>query len=86
MSDAKPSKAVSVALIVVGLVILIPSGLCTGVMIVGTLVESAGDFISMLPTVLIVGGPFVLGGGLLVYAGIRRIKAARKDERGGTVV
>jgi len=70
----------TVALFVFGLLILVPSGLCTGIMgggaILGMLSEprSAGDGVGMLAMALIVGGPFVVGGGALVWQAIRRMR------------
>lgn len=68
-------SALAITLLVIGLVILIPSGLCTGVMGAGALLEAfssgssdSGGFLSM---VLFVGGPFVLVGAALVYAAFK---------------
>ena len=68
-------SALSITLLVIGLLILIPSGLCTGIMGVGALMEAfssgssdSGGFLSM---VLFVGGPFVVIGAALVYAAFR---------------
>ncbi len=83
MPQNNNSGCASLALIVIGLMILIPSGLCTGFFALGSLVEvilkpgSAADGLDMLPMALIVGGPFVVVGGLLVWSGIRAGK--RKD-------
>jgi len=76
-ADPKPPArwtGAAVALLVIGLLILIPSGLCTSAFGVAGLLGafgSSGD-ISLLPMALIVGGPFVLLGALLVRAGLRQ--------------
>lgn len=61
------------ALIVIGLLILIPSGLCTaffgGMSIIEMFSDSTG--LDVLPEALMVGGPFILIGTLLFYAGRR---------------
>ncbi len=57
----------TIALLIFGLLILVPSGLCTGAML------NAGDH-SMVFMVLVIGGPFVLGGGAMVWAAIKRLR------------
>ena len=73
----KRNVAGGIALLVIGLVILIPSGLCTGVM-AGAAIFSAfsrgGANIGLLMPALIFGGPFVAGGGALVWQGIKRLR------------
>lgn len=66
-----PHTVVGIALIVLGLLILIPSGLCSGIMGIGAIVEAvtdpqnAGDAGSMLLMILMVGGiPLAIGAGL----------------------
>ena len=60
----------SVVLFVLGLLILIPSGLCTGLLGLPLLFGPSGD-LTVLPLVLIYGGiPMVLGLSL-VLAGLR---------------
>ncbi len=58
--------------------ILIPSGLCTGVMagaaIISLFTPSGGGGIGLLMPALIFGGPFVAGGGALVWQGIKRLR------------
>lgn len=63
--------AVSVALFVLGLAILIPSGLCTAYVGVFALLPAVadGDF-SILLAVSIVAGPAIAIGASLVYAGL----------------
>lgn len=68
------------ALVVVGLLILIPSGLCTASMGISSLVSmftlSGGitAAISGLVMTLILGGPFIVAGIFLVRAGLRSRK------------
>ena len=74
------SIAGTVALFVIGLLVLVPSGLCTGIMGGGALLamitdpKNAGDSIGILLMALIVGGPFVVGGGAMVWQAISRIR------------
>jgi len=73
------STAGGIALLLVGLVILVPSGLCTGLFGGGALLEMVmhpgnGDAIGILPMALIFGGPFVALGGYLVYLGVRKLR------------
>lgn len=78
----KPARslAATVAILAIGLVILVPSGLCTGTMGVSAVVNAvlypaqAGDAVSMIALALIVGGPFVIAGGALVWIAIRRLR------------
>jgi len=75
------NAAGGIALLVLGLVILVPSGLCTGIMAVGAIINMIrfpATSMSLLPMVLIFGGPFVAGGGALVWQGIKRLR--RGDE------
>ena len=85
--DQRPSLAGGIALLVLGLVILVPSGLCTGVFALGPLIGSilhpgryAGSLV-MLPTALMFGGPFILIGGAMAIAGFNRIRKNRKRIR-----
>ena len=81
------STAGIVALIVIGLLLLIPSGLCTAVLGGGAIWETfanpqnAGDLLNTLPMVLIVAGPFVVGGGAMLVVGIRRARANARNRR-----
>ena len=65
------SGMAGVAMVVVGLLIFIPSGLCTGFGVFGAV---AGAGFQILPLVLGIGAPFVIGGALLVRAGLRRLR------------
>jgi hypothetical protein len=73
----KRNVAGGIALLVIGLVILIPSGLCTGVMAGGAILSlftASGNGMGLLTPALIFGGPFVAGGGALVWQGIKRLR------------
>jgi hypothetical protein len=62
------------ALVVIGLLILIPSGLCTGVFGVGALLDlgsGQGYEVVMLVGALVIGGPFIILGTLLLRTGLR---------------
>ena len=85
MNAPEPSKpahnlAVTIAMLAIGLVILVPSGLCTGTMgisaISGMAFDKAdiGSALSLLLLALVVGGPFVIAGGALVWIAIRRLR------------
>jgi hypothetical protein len=76
----------SVALVVIGLLILIPSGLCTTAIGIGYVVNMlayqreslltilAGGLPSALLMPALIGGPFVALGAFLVHLGWRRRK------------
>jgi len=70
----------AIALLVIGLLILIPSGLCTGILGIGAIVTSfinpnaAGGALASLPMILFVGGIPAAIGGFLVFAGFRMRK------------
>jgi len=70
----------AVALLVIGLLILIPSGLCTGIFGVGALYDmitsSSSEGFSILAEALLFGGIPIAIGGLLVFAGFRMRKRA----------
>lgn len=81
------STAGIVALVVIGLLLLIPSGLCTAVLGGGAIWETlsnpsnASDLLNTLPMVAIVAGPFIVGGGAMVITGIRRARANARSRR-----
>lgn len=85
-SDQRPSFASGLALVILGLVILVPSGLCTGVFAFGPLIAallhpgrySYSGTSQNVVLAFIFGGPFLLAGGTLLLFGIRRLKR-RKD-------
>lgn len=64
----------AVTLFAIGLLILIPSGLCTGIMGVGALYEglsgNGSDATGFFTEVLAFGGPFIAVGIGLVMAGL----------------
>ena len=70
--------ALSVTLLVIGLMILIPSGLCTGIFGVGALYDmitsSSSEGASILGEALIIGGIPLAIGGILVYAAFQARK------------
>jgi hypothetical protein len=80
--DSKPrySAGGTAALLVIGLLILVPSGLCTGILGGGAVLDAiinpqnAGDSVSMIVMAAIVGGPFVAVGGVLVWFGVKRLR------------
>jgi hypothetical protein len=74
MPDEKPSAMVTIALFVIALLLLVPSGLCTGAMILLSLFEGGGGMISYA---LLIGGPFVAVGGLLLWLALARLRAGR---------
>lgn len=67
--------ALSVTLMVIGLLILIPSGLCTGIFGIGALYDmftsSSDEGLSILMEALPIGGIPLAIGGILVYAGFQ---------------
>ena len=90
MPDRPYSPGGIAALIVIGLLLLIPSGLCSGTLGIMAIWESltqpggAENALSTLPMVLIVGGPFIAGGAAMLITGIRRARANRRRESGHT--
>jgi len=77
--EAPPRRsAVAIAMIVIGLMILIPSGLCTSVFAGGAFMslftESGGaqDFFMVVTEALFIGAPFIAIGTLLLVMGLRR--------------
>jgi hypothetical protein len=72
-NPTKPSVAVSVAILVIGLLILVPSGLCTGLFMFGPLF-TGGSGNDMVGVALLIGGPFVVVGGALTMWGIGRLR------------
>lgn len=80
--SARPrySAAGTAALMIIGLLILVPSGLCTGIFGGGAVLdaivhpENIGDSVSMIGAALVFGGPFVAVGGVLVWLGVKRMR------------
>jgi hypothetical protein len=67
---------ISIALFVIGLLIVVPSGLCTALGLVFALSPYGLTDVSMLGLVLTVGGIPLALGAVLVWAGL---KARRRD-------
>ena len=63
--------AAAVALLVFGLLILVPSGLCTAYLGIMGLLYGGKDAPDVLTMALFYGGPFVILGGVLVWLGFR---------------
>jgi hypothetical protein len=77
----------AITLFAIGLLILIPSGLCTGVFGIGAIVgsfSSNGFDYGIVIMALIVGGPFMLLGALLMRTGLRERRRGVKDPGKGT--
>ena len=85
MSDRRPTLAGSIALLVIGLLVLIPSGLCTGTVLIGQLATIMRNRhfvrggLGLVPIALIIGGPFVALGGIMIWKGIAGLRARRED-------
>jgi hypothetical protein len=80
--SARPrqSAAGTAALLIIGLVVLLPSGLCTGIFGGGALIdgllhpENIRDSLSILVMATVFGGPFVAIGGVMVWFGVKRLR------------
>jgi hypothetical protein len=70
----KPSVAGSIVILVIGLLILVPSGLCTGFFAFAPLFTGGSGDSGLLGLALLIGGPFVAVGIALVLWGIRRLR------------
>lgn len=85
MTGPEPKRNVAggIAFLVIGLVILVPSGLCTGVVAGAAIVNmfASGranmDVANIVYVALLFGGPFIAGGGALVWQGIKRLRRPR---------
>jgi hypothetical protein len=72
--------AAGIAFLVIGLLLFVPSGLCTGVFGGGALLDliahpsNASDSASILLMVLVIGGPFLVAGFFLTRIGMRRLR------------
>ena len=69
----------TIVLLVLGLLVLVPSGLCTGYFgIIGLMgmldSRDTGYGILFFGSALVLGGPFVVGGGAMLWIGIRRLR------------
>ena len=73
------SAAGTAALLIIGLLFLLPSGLCTGIFGGGALLDALlhpqniPDSLSMLVMAVVLGGPFIAIGGVMVWFGVKRI-------------
>jgi hypothetical protein len=70
----------TIVLLVLGLLVLVPSGLCTGYFgIAGAAAmfepRDAGYGVLFLAGALILGGPFVAAGIAMLWIGVRRMRA-----------
>jgi hypothetical protein len=82
MGGPAPRRNVAggIALLVLGLVILVPSGLCTGIFAGSALFSAlfsghaSGDVANIFFVALIFGGPFIAGGSALVWQGVKRLR------------
>jgi NADH:ubiquinone oxidoreductase subunit 5 (subunit L)/multisubunit Na+/H+ antiporter MnhA subunit len=77
--DRRPSLPATIALIVIGLLILVPSGLCTGFFtiypIVSAIFDRSGSISAdMFSLALLIGGPFIILGGFMVWRGVKRLR------------
>ena len=74
MASGQRWTGAAITLVVFGLLIFIPSGLCTGVVgIAGlfSLSQAQGYGVAALIAAVIVGGPFIVLGALLIRTGLR---------------
>jgi hypothetical protein len=82
MTSPEPSPprrwtSAAVAIFVIGLLILVPSGLCSSAFLVGMLYSAVseganfGESLSVLSSVVLVGGPFIVVGAALTFFGWR---------------
>ena len=74
------SAAGTAALLIIGLLFLLPSGLCTGIFGGGALLDALlhpqniRDSLSIISMAVAFGGPFIAIGGVMVWFGVRRIR------------
>lgn len=86
MSEADPgprrqyNAAGTAALLVIGLLFLIPSGICTSIFGGGALLDAftnpnnVGDSLSVIFAAILFGGPFIAFGAVMLLIGIRRLR------------
>jgi hypothetical protein len=80
--DAKPKYNVAgtAAMLIIGLLVLVPSGLCTGFLGGGALIgaildpNEASEGLSTFVMALVIGGPFVAAGVALVWLAVKRMR------------
>jgi hypothetical protein len=89
--DPAPRKsgsiAAGIALVMLGLLVFVPSGLCTGVFVIGSIVQEmshpgSSGMMSMGFVALVIGGPFVAGGAALLWFGIKEFIAYSRRQDG----
>lgn len=69
----------TIVLLVLGLLVLVPSGLCTGfygvIGVMGMLDKHDQGYGPLFfGSALVIGGPFVVGGAAMLWIGIRRLR------------
>lgn len=84
--ESSGSMFAAIALVVFGLVVFVPSGLCTGLFFFSPIIQSFnhpsqnGD-LTMSGIALIVGGPFVAGGFSMLWFGAKGLIAYFRSGR-----
>ena len=74
------NAAGTAALLIIGLLFLLPSGLCTGIFGGGALLdallhpENIRDSLSIILMAVLFGGPFIAVGAVMVWFGVKRMR------------
>jgi len=83
-NDSPPTGTLggTIVLLVLGLLVLVPSGLCTGYFGIAGVAAALdphdpGYGVVFIISALIIGGPFVAGGIAMLWIGIKRWRAGR---------
>jgi len=83
-NDSPPTGTLggTIVLLVLGLLVLVPSGLCTGYFGIAGVAAAfdphdSGFASAFIVGALVIGGPFVAGGIAMLWIGIRRWRAGR---------
>ena len=71
-------RGCGLALFILGVLVLVPSGLCSGILLLSVLSGSLRDVLGGAWMVLLIGGPFILVGGALVFVGLRWRKSTKQ--------
>jgi len=85
-APTRHTVAGALVMIVIGLLIFIPSGLCTGwmgIMSVAAIFDQPNypsEGISLLLTALVLGGPFAFGGGAMIWFGVKWLRNRNKSQ------
>ena len=77
-----PRVLAALALIMIGLLIFLPSGLCTGFFLLGALialVTASHQNFGLGQLALVIGGPFVVLGGFILWSGFRLLSPRKPD-------